>query len=37
MSPSELTVGMKDRIDDLAENFAERAVGFYAGNGWREP
>jgi hypothetical protein len=32
---SELTGGMQNRVDDLAEKFADRAVDFYAHHGWR--
>ena len=32
---SELKGGMKDRVDDLAEKFADRAVDFYERHGWR--
>lgn len=34
---SELAGGMKARVDDLAENFANRAVEFYEQHGWRLP
>ena len=32
---SELAGGMKARVDDLAESFANRAVEFYEEHGWR--